>query len=527
MWYKNRLFLTVALITAISIPAKNIEAASSSGFSFVTAKEVATNPEKANVLDYITEARETIQDAMEAHNTLNTLYDDVALIERYQQNIEEHNAALEALRLNDACSIARLSTYYSNPDEVWYGKNMDGAEANEYALRGGLTGQAIKKYNQELAKMDYDAGTATDAEMKEHDRLFWNVGKDLLVDLYADQSKWGDVKNKFPLWEDQQELYDQYSKCKKDPYYDYDEFGHPTKTASCGATTGINQEKVLTTPLPPYKEFVYFEPYENNASLTPYSGMPDTWTLYFNLATGEKLYGEYTKLEDKGEFGQIYDLSKNYDSSDILVDQDVKLSVSSNRNDYKVCENNSNNCLDENRISKWMKLRKQEMMLHEVRDNAEKALAELDVTLKAELSKFGYNNISSGLEVIDATKFEEAVAALKAYKEASLASVEDMLTNIDDEIASNATGVLDSTIDDVVESRANVVESIFSALGADTEAMLSITDNIADDSADEIKEAILTNLQERLESLEFDAQLDAQVIALLEGMGIDTGCSSF
>lgn len=93
-----------------------------------------------------------------------------------------------------ACNIRQLRPYFSNPEEAW--KNI----TNVYDTA-----------EQELAtKINLSSPTEinTPEDNLSEQMATWNLGKDILMDVYANPEKYGKLKgNSFPLWEDQKYLY--------------------------------------------------------------------------------------------------------------------------------------------------------------------------------------------------------------------------------------------------------------------------------------------------------------------------------
>ena len=512
MWCKTKVTLAAILIT-ILMPYKEADA-----FSFVTAKDKPTSAGKAESLSIITEARNKLQEAMDIHNTIFTLYDDIDIIDIFQKNVLKHLESLELVKVNEKCNVSDLGNIFKEPEEVWYGMDCNLAcRENDYDKRGGITGLASEKYDEALKNYKIDFATATVDELKDYYRTPWRIGREILIDFYANPKKYGDVKTNFPLWSDQQSLYEQYKSCLSNPYYDYNEFGTPSRRADCGKSSGVKHPDALLTPLPPFTEIVYYEPYQKGASLFPYEGMPETWELFFRMQGGEKIYGEHTAIKENGEFGQIYNVYNQFGADGNLTNSQIKYNLARNRNDYAMCEGKSG-CLSENRISKWLQLRKQEEMLRESSERAEVELPKMQEIISNDLAKIGFE-LENPLDIIKPDKFDEAIEALMAFKEDSLNEIEGLIDNIDKSIDPA------DKFEEVLMDRTNVVTSLFSALSQDTEAMVSVSDNIVD-NVSEIEDKILKGLEDRMAALELSAALDAAELAS-RAAGFVTGCLSF
>ena len=115
----------------------------------------------------------------------------------YTRGVEdlEHMESLK--RSDDACNINLLSTYFSNPTQVWK-KLIDWGFAEETATAGKNVRKPTKVYIDE-------SGMIT---MYENNR--WEIGYDALMSLYQEPTKWGNQTKPFPLWNDQKFVYDIY-----------------------------------------------------------------------------------------------------------------------------------------------------------------------------------------------------------------------------------------------------------------------------------------------------------------------------
>lgn len=134
--------------------------------------------------------------AMDIHNALvqiSNLKETHENLKITQDEQKFQEARFEAL---NACNIKLLDPYYKNPKQAWNNitKTYDNKE---------------KEISIYVNSADPSKPGSTE-EMRSEYMSFWNVGKDVLTDVYAQPEKYGELKNKhisFPLWEDQKYLY--------------------------------------------------------------------------------------------------------------------------------------------------------------------------------------------------------------------------------------------------------------------------------------------------------------------------------
>lgn len=229
------------------------------------------NEDKLLELDKIAPLYEKASQAAEVHNLLQSLETYRELFEKYEQYVKLHQKAVDALAKSDQCAIQYLGRYYSDPEKVWSGGDV-GTQVNNYDLRSGISGWAIKSYEvakaedankidtddfadipldmdmdtsnaadlektaAELEKQDLkgfaDESTAAEAEKinRESTLLSFNIGAQaaemLAEDQYKKNPQWGQAATKFPIWNDLESFYNQYLDNKyaniKDYLHQYD-----------------------------------------------------------------------------------------------------------------------------------------------------------------------------------------------------------------------------------------------------------------------------------------------------------------
>ncbi len=141
------------------------------------------------------------QDLFEA-NQLNAILFQLNHAKKTQKDLaealEEQEYQEKRMAQIDECNTKTLEKYFKNAPEAW---------------------QNVKKAFLDQTKemtLDFNASepvnpNGTDEQMLAEALGTWRLGRDILIDLYANPEKYGEVKEgqSFPLWKDQEFLYDQ------------------------------------------------------------------------------------------------------------------------------------------------------------------------------------------------------------------------------------------------------------------------------------------------------------------------------
>lgn len=177
------------------------------------------------------QAIDVLSDALTAHNFLKELSDLKRIEQRYKDAVEI--SAVDYRRYSDhfQCNVNRLNASFENPDVVWGRLTQKADELDSslgYEISQGEE-QSISNLNASMTKESYKQGvnlgkkaSKTVSNQKEYslkdlngqegndDFLKWEIGRDILVDLYANPKKYGTKRGipEFPLWEDEKYLYD-------------------------------------------------------------------------------------------------------------------------------------------------------------------------------------------------------------------------------------------------------------------------------------------------------------------------------
>ncbi len=215
------------------------------------------NADKIDELNKLKPIHDEIEEAISAHNMINNLpeYKEAAI--GYQKIVERHKKAIETLKLSQQCVQQYLARRYNNAPSVFNGGVSD---VTAYDKMKGIGGWAIEAFETAKATQattdtigdeaqvgyEYDPNVTVTADMgisntyadeinqknaltgspqkqekslKESRETFlipWEVGAEASKMLAATPEKWGDVKQKFPVWTDTKSFYNQYLNGKYD-----------------------------------------------------------------------------------------------------------------------------------------------------------------------------------------------------------------------------------------------------------------------------------------------------------------------
>ena len=222
------------------------------------------NRENLASIEQLNKAQKLLNEAVEVHNQTKGLSSIQELYNNYDKAKKIHAKALEALKNSEQCAINYFGGMYENPRKMWNG-DLSEEQITNNEDRKGISGWAIKAYNLAKAK---DSGVVAEAddfnelnvstdgldgadlnqadrlrsqvneksggfknaekenkvneELRESERLAWNIGSEAAKMLALDQAengqygKWGKVKKPYPVWKDTQAYYNQYIDGKYD-----------------------------------------------------------------------------------------------------------------------------------------------------------------------------------------------------------------------------------------------------------------------------------------------------------------------
>ncbi len=123
----------------------------------------------------------------------------ISVLEDVYKNLEsektQKDIADKRYQAMEQCNIKRLASVYKDPALAW--QNI------------------TKKYDEQELKLSVDIMNATPKKLSTGEELrteqlaYWQLGKEVLTEVYATPEKFGEVKDgqSFPLWEDQKYLY--------------------------------------------------------------------------------------------------------------------------------------------------------------------------------------------------------------------------------------------------------------------------------------------------------------------------------
>ena len=224
---------------------------------FVAPEETAeehpliANEKKLEALNEVNDVKETVDNAIETHNTLNDLKTYRETAEQIKQERENYQKTLEKLRSSEKCALNYLKAYFKNPVQTWSGINLL-KNVERHDLRKGISGWAVEAFEtakaaeasvvttndiEEYSMDDSDAmenaddpdlskaekkratistsigqGTleASQKEMRKSTLVSWQIGAEASKILGGNAAKWGTPTGKSMIWTDTKRFYNQY-----------------------------------------------------------------------------------------------------------------------------------------------------------------------------------------------------------------------------------------------------------------------------------------------------------------------------
>lgn len=152
-----------------------------------------------------------LQKAVSVHNVMNelqVLLQKQKMQAEMQKNFELQQKKMEAMQ---KCNIKRLAKDFKDPEKVW--KKMTDEYDNRERDLAIFINSADDMTDEQRATMKENLknGYFSDEALSEA-MAYWDIGNDILTDVYANQDKWGERKEpnapSLPLWEDQKYLFD-------------------------------------------------------------------------------------------------------------------------------------------------------------------------------------------------------------------------------------------------------------------------------------------------------------------------------
>ena len=319
------------------------------GISFSTIEPAM---EEYQVMNLKEDDRQAIETALDIHN----LMFDLRSLEQAgkQLSLATKIAKLDEMKLEalENCSINKMADQFQDPAAVWDKMKAEyDRREKELSIYVNSTEPPTEE-QQEAFKNYMEKGEMT-PDMVAEMYAPWQIGRDILIDVYQNQDKWGDRKEEksasFPLWEDQKYTFDKewdayYTELNTyfgvppqgrpiigDEKYDYakaDEVAkaheiylaalvakNPAKGAVLAAA--LKNPPVAPKPLPPKNEIiVYMETDDPNNQVYP--ALPEPWQQYAQNG--------FKEIDPKGEMAEDFENgltlkeeAKNEDQTNRLV----------------------------------------------------------------------------------------------------------------------------------------------------------------------------------------------------------------
>lgn len=151
--------------------------------------------QSVQVVSYLSDINKPLKDALLIHNLMNEMpmLRDTA---KTAENLKDQTELMVKMQKKlTSCNVQKLGKVFKNPSNVW-GKMNTSYEQKR---------QAVQKESEKQ-----DPLTMTIAQRLEKDREGWTASRDILMDVYENPAKWGEVNKDaaFPLWKDQIALFE-------------------------------------------------------------------------------------------------------------------------------------------------------------------------------------------------------------------------------------------------------------------------------------------------------------------------------
>lgn len=544
---KSSLKNTLAAFTVISTGLLPVDSSAEMSFKTPTPKPVVAD-KTLEQYPRLNEAKDLVNDAIALHETAVSLKSNQKVLKKHKDTIDQYNETVSRLEQNVACNKQQLAQFFADPASVW-NKMAAWAEdsaSTALAKASGALDSGVNPENVDLSKMSEDALSSDMGDLNQYAKVRWDVGAAALKDLYANPSKWGKVKAPFRPWEDQKHIYNVYLQKRyaqmldayviphgvhiKIPSVSDQEKGYlpetyytgdipaPTemnkkynasaasvddvwcgasangKVRSCarvqkGALATQHQEFVNKlaglhlkngrskpdvsapalpqSPLPPWREVVYVATTEKELPELG-SALPDPWFKVTQSIDNFNGDGEMANLVERhGNTVRFHPKSYDKETGEVKKDSkgNPKLPIP----------------LTMNRISSYLALQNAEEQQLPTKDQAVAALKEMNENIVSVLTKNGYKP-RIGFDLSNDADYTEAVKQLKMLQKNKISSAKALIAKIQSEFSAN---LFDSVKQMIAEE-----QKTLSALSSDSEFMVSVSRNNADEIDTLIKTAI-------------------------------------
>ena len=384
--------------------------------------------------------------AMDVHSVLGQLPQVKKNAEDLAEKKQAYADAQERMKQLDECNVKQLAGQFKNPMAVWQ-KMKDTYDTKEKELAIYVnSAEPSMASSQKQASVSY-----SDQEIAEL-FLHWSLGRDILMDVYANQDKWGERKNakspSFALWDDQKYFFDKdwddyYTKLNlffgmppqgrpiiDDRKYDY-KYADDTKKAHetylkmltakspkrrLVLPDNLKNVPIAPRPLPPAKEItLYVGDIETTQQIFP--EWPEPWQ--------KQIKNNFADFNTKGEMAQDF-IPKTFRLKNQIAGYDP--TTQNNRlNVYQV---------EKKRLDGAKKM-------VEVKETALKSSKQM---LQSNLERIGIN-LSADIDATNPKEYEPLLNAVKERKYELIAQIEKRL---DDSAESDTVrGIIDALKKDV------------------------------------------------------------------------------
>ncbi|GHU02510.1 hypothetical protein FACS1894186_7310 [Alphaproteobacteria bacterium] len=117
--------------------------------------------------------------------------------------VGQEDQGRKLLEKNRQCNIGLLKPYFSDPDKVW-----DKMAASALDMEKKMAVQTVKASKEWISGKSFTSVNLD--SLRDATNKRWDIGRRILVSVYATPEKWGNPVALMPLWRDQKAVYDVY-----------------------------------------------------------------------------------------------------------------------------------------------------------------------------------------------------------------------------------------------------------------------------------------------------------------------------
>ncbi len=154
-------------------------------------------PQSIQIVSYLSDTNEALGQALMIHNLMNSM-PMLRSTAQTTRDLKSQEKLLREMQENlSSCNVKKLGKVFKSPSKVW-DKMVSTYE------------QRRQEEQKQQENKQQDKLTMSLQERKQIEKIGWTVNRDIMMDVYENPEKWGDVNKgeAFPLWKDQISLFE-------------------------------------------------------------------------------------------------------------------------------------------------------------------------------------------------------------------------------------------------------------------------------------------------------------------------------